>query len=137
MADHSWPLSWRFESQPDVLSQLDLLGKQEDGELRAWIRTQTPAACNFAVQGAVRFDMEHCREEDGIAFLYGLGLDHDDICTVVWVGPFPSVRMPIRVCLTYFYDVWYPGSDDIWVMDHARTWLFQCDHHGYLQFVHL
>ena len=35
----------------------------------------------------------------------------------------------------YFYDIWYPGSDDIDIFDSNLTWIVSIRHDGYISFL--
>jgi len=132
----NWPLAWRFGSLPDVAAQIQVLDRTQDRSLREWIRQQASSPYDFDRGATICFDME-TNEVTGREILTTLPVSLDESCSVVWAGPFDGCRLPVQLCLEYFYDVWYPASDDLWVIPDSRTWFLQCDHHGRLRFVAL
>ena len=37
----------------------------------------------------------------------------------------------------YLDDIWYPGSDDIDILDATFSWILSIDHHGYVKYLAL
>jgi hypothetical protein len=134
---NDWPLAWRFDEIPEVARHVDVLSEAEDKKLREWVRSSYPVTTKSLVPEVVSFNMERVREDEGLDYLFSLKVDPNEHCTVIYVGPFRSCRMPIELCFRHFYDVWYPGSDDIWIVNQSRTWIIECTHHGSLRFFQL
>ena len=37
----------------------------------------------------------------------------------------------------YFYDIWYPGSDDIDIFDSTFSWVLSISHEGYVKYLNI
>lgn len=130
-----WMYAWRFDAIPQVAEQIEHLDRSSDRALKHWVQNESPAGNEFQVAGVRKFDMES-DESEGRKFLFSLGVALGEKCYVTWAGV-EGIRMPVGTCFEYFYDVWYPGSDDLWVVPESRSWLLECDHDGLARFVAL
>ena len=131
-----WPRIWHFAELPEVISAADVLDRNENHAVHEWIRLETPVAVEFQVDGVRAFDMDR-DETAGRRFLASLDVPIHERCTVIWVGEHEGLRMPVDLCFRFFYDVWYPGADEIWILPESRRWVIECDHEGWLRFVAL
>lgn len=131
-----WRLSWHFAELPEVMIEAEVLEPDESRVLHEWIRLETPVALDFQVDGVRSFDMDQ-DEAAGRRFLASSGIPLDEHCFVIWVGTHDGLRMPVDLCFHYFYDVRYPGADEIWILPESRRWVIECDHEGWLRLVTL
>jgi hypothetical protein len=66
-----------------------------------------------------------------------LSIDPSDVIYVDWDG-FKDVDIFATTDLTtVFSDIWYPSSDDIFLIDPLVNWIVTVDHEGLVKFLHI
>ena len=67
---------------------------------------------------------------DLLQLVDGLQLDHSQHALLNW-GQFEEVdRVDLRELARFFSDFWYPGSDDLDIIDHSYRWVLSVRHDG-------
>lgn len=132
-----WPLAWRLVDLPDLARQIRVLSRQEDEEDRSWVMQHATVAVGPGGFELVTREIEQLAEADVTEFLMGLDVDVEDRSRLLWAGVAPGIEIPTGLAFRHFCDLWYPGSDDLWLFDRARSWVLACDHEGLVRFARI
>ena len=59
----------------------------------------------------------------------------DTSVLLLWPADKLGIEMDYSLFVENYDDMWYPSREDLWVTDHAYTWLIEFDHEEILRFV--
>lgn len=129
-----WSLSWRFANLPAVANKVIVLPEVEELRARHWIRDHHDHL--VASASRVTFDLSH--DPDSECMRIWDSVAHPGAtCTLVWDGPHEAVQVPAGDAFVHLSDFWYPGSDDLWIIETDSKWMVFCHHHGWACLVRL
>lgn len=75
-----------------------------------------------------RHDISSLEQNDVQRLLFSLTSEAESIVVVIWANDHTGSMMKYSCFAEYFDDLWYPSSDDVWVVDPAFLWLIEVDH---------
>lgn len=129
-----WPLAWRLVDHPTVAREIRVLSETEDMDDRGWVLHHSPVAVDFRGHYVVRRQIDTLSGEEIAVFLLQLGADLQETCRMLWANGVCGVELLSGLAFRHFSDLWYPGSDEVWVINRGRTWVLECDHEGLVRF---
>jgi hypothetical protein len=53
---------------------------------------------------------------------------------LVWASQGAGIIIPYLTFIKYFDDLWYPGSDDIWIYEDGMEWILEISHEEKITF---
>ena len=56
------------------------------------------------------------------------GLRISGVVDITWIGINESIRLDFSVFATFYDDLWFPGSDDVWITSSSMNWLLEFSH---------
>lgn len=62
------------------------------------------------------------------SFLTSLLIEPEIVTTLIWPYDRCGIYLPFHLFIEYYDDLWYPASDDVWIMDPNISWLLEIDH---------
>lgn len=76
-------------------------------------------------------------EESVRIFLESLVIPEDENIYLLWIVENTGITIKYGEFVDHFDDLWYPASDDIWVMNDNLEWLLQISHEEIATFIAL
>jgi hypothetical protein len=52
----------------------------------------------------------------------------------MWLGMGRAIALPYEEFVEHFDDLWFPGQDDVWLIDDQVTWLLTISHEEVVSF---
>jgi hypothetical protein len=62
-----------------------------------------------------------------------LGIQDHEV-DVYWISSQEGIHIEYANFVLSYDDLWYPGADDVWVTDSARTWVLELNHEEIFSF---
>lgn len=129
-----WPYAWRLVDLPELVHEVRVLSEEEDRTERDGVVRRWPEAMEFRGTVVIQQRIDELSAEEVVESLLQLRVDLREPCRVFWAPPVRGLELPTESAFRHFCDLWYPGSDDMWVVNQAHTWVLECNHEGVLRF---
>ena len=68
------------------------------------------------------------------AWLHQLPVDMQTAVSVLWPAMHSGLSVTFQAFVDVYDDLWYPGSDDVWVRPPSGAWLLELDHEEVIRF---
>jgi hypothetical protein len=114
------------------LAMLDRLVELSDETARA--QSAVCLAASRTAQPTKQYLIQDALPADVRAWLHQLPVDMQTAVFVLWPALHSGMSMTFRVFVDLYDDLWYPGSDDVWVRPIAGGWLLELDHEETVRF---
>jgi len=103
----------------------DEIARAESAVCLATSRTAQPTK-QYLIYDALPADVR--------AWLHQLPIDMQTSVSVLWPAMHSGLSMTFQAFVDIYDDLWYPGSDDVWVRPLAGAWLLELDHEEIVRF---
>jgi len=63
---------------------------------------------------------------------FSFGIPENEEVVLIWGFRKRGITLPYGVFARYYFKLWYPGADDVWVTNENIDWLIELHHEEYL-----
>ncbi len=80
-------------------------------------------------------NIEYAEPDEVKEFLFSLEVPNDEAVWLIWLVDGAGISILFRDVVQYYDDLWYPSSDDVWVVEESLSWLLEFDHEEFITFI--
>jgi hypothetical protein len=81
-----------------------------------------------------QMNIEYAEPDEVKEFLSSLEITNDEAVRLIWRADEAGISIIFRDFVQYYDDLWYPSSDDVWVVEESLSWLLEFDHEEFIAF---
>lgn len=81
-----------------------------------------------------QIDISDMQPDEAKRSLLSLSIAPSEHVWVIWCSTVSGISVAFGEFVDHYDDLWYPSSDDVWVVDVSLLWLLELNHEEFLVF---
>jgi hypothetical protein len=106
-------------------------------EVRTAIDTSPPSSGDMVTSGFQIFEPRVNAMATDFSLqqvIHQIPLTEPNEVYLYWLGAPETDRMRLCDVVRYWDDLWYPATDDTWIIEPCLRWVIWCDHDGWIRY---